>query len=134
MLELQNKDGANMLIESKQIKEVLIKALEEYRVKSKTATNEYARASLDNVSRVLETLLVFINESERNEEALDMSELQSKLVQQMVSINDIEILRRSSELENELIKTAKNLTGGSYEKTTRRQKCDICSSCPVYRV
>lgn len=99
-----------MLIESKQIKEVLIKALEEYRVKSKTATNEYARASLDNVSRVLETLLVFINESERNEEALDMSKLQSKLVQQMVSIDDIEIRRRTSELEDELIKIAEGLT------------------------
>lgn len=108
ILNLQG--GANMLIDTKEIKEVLIKSLQEYRTKSKLASNDVSRSSLDNVACVLENLLVFITKTEQTEEVFDMAKLESKLVQQIVKIEDIEVRRRSSELENELIKIAEALT------------------------
>lgn len=93
-----------MLIESKSLKEVLIKVLEDFRSKARIASTASVRASIENVSRVLENLLVFIHTAERANESQEefMSKLQSSLVSAVVSLEDIEIRRRSSELENEL--------------------------------
>jgi len=103
-----------MIVESKTIKDVLINAIDEYHRKSKMASSDTVKAALAGVSSVLGNLLMVIVNAEKaniTEEEF-MQKVQNELVSQVVSLNDIEIRRRTSELENQLSEVIDGLKPG----------------------
>lgn len=119
-----------MLIESKSIKTVFATALGDLKAKSARSSSDVTRAVFDNVRIVLESLLSEIHYAEQqnlNQEEF-MEKLANELVRQIVSIEDIEQRRRTSELEIKIREIIDGLKPGQAALMTEKIKAGHLST------